>query len=56
VPNIKLPDITGAEVVRRRHALTGRALVLVVFVSSERYDAAHPDASAGVVLKVCSMN
>jgi hypothetical protein len=43
--------MTGAEVVRRVRALNGLALLPVVFVSSERYDAAYPDASAGVVLK-----
>jgi DNA-binding response OmpR family regulator len=51
VLNVALPDMTGAEVVRRVRALNGLALLPVVFVSSERYDAAHPDASAGVVLK-----
>jgi DNA-binding response OmpR family regulator len=51
VLNLALPDMTGAEVVRRVRALDGLALVPAVFVSSERYDAAHPEASAGVVLK-----
>ena len=51
VLNLVLPDMTGAEVVRRVRALDGLALVPAVFVSSERYDAAHPEASAGVVLK-----
>jgi hypothetical protein len=41
----------GAEVVRRVRALDGLALVPAVFLSSERFDPAHPDASAGVVLK-----
>jgi two-component system, OmpR family, KDP operon response regulator KdpE len=51
VLNIKLPDMTGAEVVRQVRALSGLALLPVVFVSSGRYDAAHPEASAGVILK-----
>jgi two-component system, OmpR family, KDP operon response regulator KdpE len=51
VLNIKLPDMTGAQVVQQIRALDGLALLPVVFVSSERYDATHPDASAGVVLK-----
>jgi two-component system, OmpR family, response regulator len=51
VLNLALPDMTGAEVVRRVRALDGLALVPAVFVSSERYDEAHPEASAGVVLK-----
>lgn len=51
VLNLALPDMTGAEVVRRVRALDGLALVPAVFVSSERFDPAHPDASAGVVLK-----
>jgi DNA-binding response OmpR family regulator len=51
VLNVALPDMTGAEVVRRIRALEGLELLPVVFVSSEQYDAAHPDASAGVVLK-----
>jgi hypothetical protein len=37
--------------VQQIRALDGLALLPVVFVSSERYDATHPDASAGVVLK-----
>jgi DNA-binding response OmpR family regulator len=51
VLNIALPDMTGAEVVRQIRALNGLELLSVVFVSSEKYDAAHPEASAGVVLK-----
>jgi CheY-like chemotaxis protein len=51
VLNIALLDMTGAEVVQQIRALNGLALLPVVFVSSERYDAAQPDASAGVVLK-----
>jgi two-component system, OmpR family, KDP operon response regulator KdpE len=51
VLNIKLPDMTGAHVVQQIRGLDGLALLPVVFVSSERYDAAQPDASAGVVLK-----
>lgn len=51
VLNCVLPDMTGAEVVRRIRALDGLALVPAVFASSARYDTAHPEASAGVVLK-----
>jgi DNA-binding response OmpR family regulator len=49
--NLVLPDMAGAEVVRRMRALDGLAMVPAVFVSSERYDPAHPESSAGVVLK-----
>jgi CheY-like chemotaxis protein len=51
VLNIALPDMTGADVVRQIRALNGLALLPVVFVSSEKYDASHPEALAGVVLK-----
>jgi hypothetical protein len=43
--------MTGAEVVRRVRAFYGLALVPAVFVSSELFDPADPEASAGVVLK-----
>jgi hypothetical protein len=42
---------TGAEVVRGRCALDGLALVPAMFISSERYDPAHPESAAGVVLR-----
>lgn len=51
VLNLVLPDTAGADVVRRVRALDGLALVPAVFVSSERYDPTHPEASAGVLLK-----
>ena len=51
VLNLALPDMAGAEVVRRVRALDGLALVPAVFVAADRYDPAHPEASAGVVLK-----
>jgi DNA-binding response OmpR family regulator len=51
VLNLELPDMSGAEVVRRVRALEGLAMAPAVFVSSERFDPAHPEASAGVVLK-----
>jgi CheY-like chemotaxis protein len=51
VLNVVLPDMSGAEVVRRVRALDGLALVPAVFVPSERFDPARPEASAGVVLK-----
>ena len=51
VLNLALPDMAGAEVVRRVRALDGLALVPAVFVAADRYDPAHPESSAGVVLK-----
>ena len=51
VLNLLLPDMAGAEVVRRVRSLDGLALVPAVFVAADRYDPAHPEASAGVVLK-----
>ena len=51
VLNLTLPDMAGADVVRRVRAFDGLALVPAVFVSSDRYDPIHPEASAGVVLK-----
>jgi DNA-binding response OmpR family regulator len=49
--NLVLPDMAGAEVVRRMRALDGLAMVPAMFVSSEQYDPVHPESSAGVVLK-----
>ena len=51
VLNLVLPDMPGADVVRHVRALDGLALMPAIFVSSDRYDPAHPEASAGVVLK-----
>ena len=51
VLNLVLPDMAGAEVVRRVRALDGLALVPAVFVAADRYDPARPESSAGVVLK-----
>ena len=51
VLNLALPDMAGAEVVRRVRSLDGLALVPAVFVAGDRYDPAHPESSAGVVLK-----
>jgi CheY-like chemotaxis protein len=43
VLNVPLPDMTWAEAVRRVRALDGLALVPSAFVSSERFDPAHPE-------------
>ena len=43
VPNVPLPDMTWAEAVRSVRALDGFALVPSAFVSSERFDPAHPE-------------
>jgi DNA-binding response OmpR family regulator len=51
VLKLVLLNTPGAEVLRRVRALDGLALVPAVFVSSERYDPAHPESSAAVVLR-----